>query len=180
MLGGSRNNGNGVKRIMGSSNAHIGPACRTALLLLVIGGVGSWSSAVRAQSSAPPGTAAPQSSMERLLAELPTTRREGVAESAAKEAEPDFRAFFDKHIARIRMLDGIELYTEIYTPRNHPDPLPIIYERSPYGLSPDSHGFAAALRKYPELIKEGYIFAFQDSRGRGDSGGQFVTGGPMR
>ncbi|MGA7054190.1 MAG: CocE/NonD family hydrolase [Mycobacterium sp.] len=33
---------------------------------------------------------------------------------------------------------------------------------------------------YPELIADGYIFALQDSRGRGDSGGEFVTGGPMR
>jgi uncharacterized protein len=94
--------------------------------------------------------------------------------------ERDFAPLLEKRVVDIPMRDGIKLHTEIYTPKSHAGPLPIIYERTPYGLNDDSHGYSAHLRMYPELIAEGYIFALQDSRGRGDSGGEFVTGGPMR
>jgi putative CocE/NonD family hydrolase len=93
---------------------------------------------------------------------------------------PDFTLLLDKQVNEIHMRDGVTLHTEIYTPKNLTGTLPIIYERTPYGLNPDSHGYSAHLRMYPELIADGYIFALQDSRGRGTSGGQFVTGGPMR
>jgi uncharacterized protein len=93
---------------------------------------------------------------------------------------PDFTAILDKQVVDIRMRDGVALHTEIYTPKNASGALPIIYERTPYGLHPDAHGYSSHLKMYPELIAEGYIFALQDSRGRGDSGGEFITGGPMR
>jgi uncharacterized protein len=94
---------------------------------------------------------------------------------------PDFSAILDKQVVNIRMRDGVTLHTEIYAPKSRGGgALPIIYERTPYGLQPDSHGYSAHLRMYPELIADGYIFALQDSRGRGDSHGEFVTGGPMR
>jgi uncharacterized protein len=93
---------------------------------------------------------------------------------------PDFAAILDKQVADIRMRDGVTLHTEIYAPKNAAGALPIIYERTPYGLHPDAKGYSAHLKMYPELIAEGYIFALQDSRGRGDSGGEFVTGGPMK
>jgi uncharacterized protein len=94
--------------------------------------------------------------------------------------ERDFTLLFDKKVVDIRMRDGVTLHTEVYTPKIRSGALPIIYERTPYGLHPDAHGYSSHLRMYPELIADGYIFALQDSRGRGDSGGEFVTGGPMR
>jgi putative CocE/NonD family hydrolase len=120
------------------------------------------------------------SEIERKLARLPKSRREGLLSSDGTLPGPDFTLLFDKQVAEIRMRDGVTLHTEIYTPKNSAAALPVIYERTPYGLSPDSHGYSAHLRMYPELIADGYIFALQDSRGRGASGGQFVTGGPMR
>jgi putative CocE/NonD family hydrolase len=107
-----------------------------------------------------------------------------IAPAAAQSSRPqmpspDFTTL-DKQVAEIHMRDGVTLHTEIYAPKNFTGPLPIIYERTPYGLNPDSRGYSAHLRMYPELIADGYIFALQDSRGRGASGGQFVTGGPMR
>lgn len=80
---------------------------------------------------------------------------------------PDFTPTLDKQVVEIHMRDGVTLHTEIYAPRNHTGALPIIYERTPYGLNPDSHGYSTHLRMYPELIADGYIFALQDSRGRG-------------
>ena len=93
---------------------------------------------------------------------------------------PDFPAMFDLKVERVRMRDGVELHTEIYTPKNLAKPLPIIYERTPYGLHQDAHGYTVHLRTYPELIKEGYIFVFQDTRGKGASGGKYITSPPQR
>jgi putative CocE/NonD family hydrolase len=111
----------------------------------------------------------------------------GFNQAAAQSGPPqqqasvsDFTQLLDKQVAEIPMRDGVTLHTEIYAPKYQAAALPIIYERTPYGLTPDSHGYSAHLRMYPELIADGYIFALQDSRGRGASGGQFVTGGPMR
>src|SRR5580698_3906285 len=118
--------------------------------------------------------------IQRALARLPKSRRDNLLTSVGTLPGPDFTLLFDKQVADIRMRDGVTLHTEIYTPKNHAGALPIIYERTPYGLSPDSQGYSAHLRMYPELIADGYIFALQDSRGRGSSGGEFVTGGPMR
>jgi putative CocE/NonD family hydrolase len=132
------------------------------------------------QAPGPSASTAPPSALEQRLARLPKSRREGLETSDGSLPGPDFTPLFEKHIAEIRMRDGVLLHTEIYTPKNHAGALPIIYERTPYGLSPDSHGYSAHLRMYPELIADGYVFALQDSRGRGASGGRFVTGGPMR
>jgi putative CocE/NonD family hydrolase len=78
------------------------------------------------------------------------------------------------------MRDCIELYTEIYTPRGQSGDLPIILARSPYGLNPDKFGYSAWLREYPDLIRDGYVFALQDTRGRGASGGTYVSLSPIR
>ena len=104
----------------------------------------------------------------------------GPAAAPAQSPAPDFTPLLSKQVVEIAMRDGITLHTEIYAPRHAGQPLPILYERTPYGLHPDAHGYTAHLRLYPELIKDGYIFAIQDSRGRGGSGGRFVTGEPMR
>jgi uncharacterized protein len=93
---------------------------------------------------------------------------------------PDFTQQFAKSTARIHMRDGVELYSEIYTPRGQTSDLPIILARSPYGLSLDKYGYSAWLREYPHLVRDGYIFVFQDTRGRGSSSGTYVSLGPIR
>ncbi|HMK85790.1 MAG TPA: CocE/NonD family hydrolase [Steroidobacteraceae bacterium] len=128
--------------------------------------------------SAAPGLA--PTDIERGLAGLPKSRREDIEKSNGAVPGPDFSSLLDKEVVAIAMRDGVTLHTEIYTPKRRSGPLPIIYEVTPYGLSQDSRGYTVHLRMYPELIAEGYIFAFQDSRGRGGSGGEFVTGGPLR
>jgi len=133
-----------------------------------------------AASSGETAVPALQPEIEPRLARTPKSRRDELESSVGAFPGPDFTKLFDKQVADIRMRDGVTLHTEIYTPKNHPEPLPVIYEVTPYGLSPDSNGYSAHLRMYPELIADGYIFALQDSRGRGASGGAFVTGGPLR
>ena len=74
--------------------------------------------------------------------------------------------------AMIPMRDGVHLYTQVYTPTQATDKLPILLIRTPYGtgqLNPAR--LAAAL---PELTADGYIIVSQDIRGRFKSEGQFV------
>jgi uncharacterized protein len=148
--------------------------------LIFVGMLAGFNLAAAQSVQLPQSAQSAVSDTERKLARLPKSRREGLLTSDGSLPGPDFTLLFDKQVAEIPMRDGVTLHTEIYTPKNLTTALPLIYERTPYGLSPDSHGYSAHLRMYPELIADGYIFALQDSRGRGASSGQFVTGGPMR
>lgn len=72
----------------------------------------------------------------------------------------------------IPMRDGVKLNTHIFTPKNQAGPLPMILERTPYQAQ-SGQGWAQAGR-FKELVADGYIFVFQDIRGRFKSEGQFV------
>jgi uncharacterized protein len=72
----------------------------------------------------------------------------------------------------VPMRDGVRLYTQVYTPTQAAEKLPILFLRTPYGagaLNPQR--IATAL---PELMADGYIIVSQDIRGRFKSEGQFV------
>ncbi|MGB0034832.1 MAG: CocE/NonD family hydrolase [Candidatus Acidiferrales bacterium] len=97
-----------------------------------------------------------------------------------RPAPPDFSVFFDKTDAMIPARDGAKLHTEIYTPKNAKEPLPFFLTRTPYGLSDDEKGFSQLLNLYREMFADGYIFVFQDIRGRYASEGQFVMQRPPR
>jgi putative CocE/NonD family hydrolase len=84
---------------------------------------------------------------------------------------------FDIREVLIPMRDGIKLHTMICTPKQMAQPLPIIMSRTPYGIA----GSVNRLRgSYKELADDGYIFAFQDIRGRFGSEGTFVMQRPVR
>ncbi len=74
------------------------------------------------------------------------------------------------------MRDGVELYTLTYVPKGKPGPFPILMERTPYGAGSPNMAPSRASREYQEA---GYIFAFQDVRGKGRSGGDFENVRPM-
>src|ERR1051325_10913155 len=72
----------------------------------------------------------------------------------------------------IAMRDGVRLYTQIYTPKQRSEPLPIILLRTPYGtgsLNPSRIATALA-----HLLADGYVIVQQDIRGRFKSEGTFV------
>src|SRR5712691_11525881 len=79
---------------------------------------------------------------------------------------------FDKTSTMITMRDGVQLYTEYFVPKTIKEPLPIIFMRTPYGITGWFERGAGGFLK--ELVDEGYIFAFQDIRGRFKSKGKFV------
>ncbi|HEX8888180.1 MAG TPA: CocE/NonD family hydrolase [Pyrinomonadaceae bacterium] len=91
---------------------------------------------------------------------------------------PDAAQSFDKSTQMIVMRDGVRLYTEIFVPKKIKEPLPIILNRTPYGVTGlGEYSFGGWLK---ELADDGYIFAFQDIRGRYKSEGTFVMSRPPR
>lgn len=67
--------------------------------------------------------------------------------------------------------DGVKLHTKIFAPKDQAGPLPIVMKRTPYGIEGAAGNFNAYFKA---LAEEGYIFAFQDIRGKYGSEGTFV------
>jgi putative CocE/NonD family hydrolase len=85
---------------------------------------------------------------------------------------------FDRTEVQIKMRDGVELHTLVYVPKEAKEQLPIILIRTPYGIDGrPERNFQEYLKA---LVDDGYIFAFQDIRGRFKSGGTFVMTRPPR
>jgi uncharacterized protein len=99
--------------------------------------------------------------------------------AAAQQKGIQFTEIFDKREVMIAMRDGIKLHTEIYAPKNSSEALPILLERSPYGISASDKGYSHSLNRYVDMIPDGYIFVFQDIRGRYGSEGQFLMNRPI-
>jgi putative CocE/NonD family hydrolase len=87
---------------------------------------------------------------------------------------PPYEEILARTEAMVPMRDGVRLYTEILTPRHVGGPLPILFERTPYGVLDDEHGIARGVRGLDSLVQDGYIIVFQDIRGRYKSEGEFV------
>ena len=96
-----------------------------------------------------------------------------------QNVRPDLPALFEKREVMIRMRDGMKLHTEIYAPRDARETLPILMERSPYGISAGDKGYSPHLYGRAHLFADGYIFVFQDIRGRYGSGGKFEMNRPV-
>src|SRR6187455_1323496 len=79
--------------------------------------------------------------------------------------------------AMIPTRDGTKLFTRIYAPKDQREPLPMIMLRTPYG----NDGALGRLNVYMRaLADDGYIFVFQDIRGKFKSEGTFVMQRPAR
>ncbi len=103
-----------------------------------------------------------------------------VAGQEPKTERPDLTKLFAKQEVMIPMRDGVKLHTEIYTPVGTKDALPLLIERSPYGISAADKGHSPILLRYRDLWADGYIFVFQDIRGRYGSQGKFEMNRPVR
>jgi putative CocE/NonD family hydrolase len=99
--------------------------------------------------------------------------------AAPQRQGPDFSALFDKTEVMIPMRDGVKLHTEFYTPKNATTPLPMLMNRTPYGIANPNKGISNMIYRYADMVPEGYIFVFQDIRGRYGSEGKFVMLRPL-
>jgi putative CocE/NonD family hydrolase len=80
--------------------------------------------------------------------------------------------------AMVPVRDGVRLHTTVHSPKNRKDPLPILLLRTPYGIATAP---GRMLNEYlKEFAEDGYVFAFQDIRGRFKSEGAFVMSRPPR
>jgi len=78
---------------------------------------------------------------------------------------------YNRREVMITMRDGVKLHTVIFTPKNQTEALPFLIERTPYGVndypSPEKNGYVK------DMADDGYIFVYQDIRGRYLSEGKF-------
>jgi uncharacterized protein len=96
-----------------------------------------------------------------------------------QSAQPDLPRLFEKNEVMIAMRDGVKLHTEIYTPRDAQEPLPMLLERTPYGISGGPGAYSGQLYAARDLYADGYIFVYQDIRGRYGSEGKFEMNRPV-
>lgn len=101
-------------------------------------------------------------------AQLPDLRREPPKEDYVK-------AHYTKYEYRIPMRDGKRLFTSVYVPKDDSQPYPILIDRTPYSVTPYGEDqYKKQVGPSDEFEKAGYIFVYQDVRGRYMSEGDFL------
>jgi hypothetical protein len=86
------------------------------------------------------------------------------------------RAHYTKYEFRIPMRDGKRLFTAVYVPKElSGGPYPFMMDRTPYSVGPYGEDqYPRHLGPSEEFEKSGYIFVYQDVRGRWMSEGDFA------
>jgi len=98
---------------------------------------------------------------------------------AAQDAY-DVRAHYTKSEVMIPMRDGVKLFTIIYTPKDTTQKYPILITRTAYSIAPYGlDNYRNVVGPNNEFAKEGYIVAYQDTRGKFKSEGDFIHHRPI-
>ncbi len=85
------------------------------------------------------------------------------------------KANYTKYEYRIPMRDGVKLFTAVYVPKDTSRRYPFLMSRTPYSLKPYGvDQYRESLGPSAAFGKSGYIFVYQDVRGRWMSEGEFV------
>ena len=98
------------------------------------------------------------------------------AQDKPQEPEESYvKSHYTKYEYRIPMRDGVKLFTAVYVPKDQSTPWPIMMDRTPYSVAPYGEDqYPKTLGPSDEFEKAGYIFVYQDVRGRYESEGTFV------
>ena len=97
------------------------------------------------------------------------------AQNKADGQDYDVKAHYTKYEYRIAMRDGAQLFTAVYVPKDTSRAYPFLIERTPYSVAPYGvDQYRKHLGPSPDFDEAGYIFVFQDVRGRYMSEGRFV------
>lgn len=105
------------------------------------------------------------------------------AAAAPLAAQPafDVAAHYVKEEHRIPMRDGAKLLTAVYRPKDASREYPILMNRTPYGVGPYGAGqLKTAVGPSLEMAVDGWIFVYQDVRGRFLSEGTWKPMTPHR
>ncbi|TKC57197.1 CocE/NonD family hydrolase [Pedobacter hiemivivus] len=86
---------------------------------------------------------------------------------------------YTKREVHIAMRDGVKLFTIIYEPNDKLQDYPIMMIRTPYSVAPyGQDNFGNSLGPNIEFAKEGFVFVYQDVRGKYKSEGDFIANRP--
>src|SRR5437868_14363397 len=97
------------------------------------------------------------------------------AQDKPEAPEFDVKAHYTKYEYRIPMRDGVHLFTCVYVPKDTSHSYPFLIDRTPYSVAPYGEDlYRTQLGPSADFDKAGYIFVFQDVRGRFMSEGTFV------
>ena len=89
--------------------------------------------------------------------------------------QSDIKTQYSKSEFRIPMRDGVHLFTVVYAPRDASTTFPILMTRTPYGVDPYGRdAYRTSLGPSANFVQDGFIFVYQDVRGRYMSEGEFV------
>ncbi len=96
----------------------------------------------------------------------------------------EVRANYTKFEYRIPMRDGVRLFTSVYIPKEvfaDGKRYPIMIERTGYSVAPYGiDRYRASLGPSALFLREKFIFAYQDIRGRYMSEGKYVLIRPVK
>ena len=99
----------------------------------------------------------------------------------AQEPVFDVKANYVKRDYMVPMRDGTRLFTIVYAPRDTTRTYPVLLFRTPYAIRPyEPDSFRIVLGPSPEFDRDGYIFIFQDVRGKFRSEGEFEVQRPFK
>ena len=103
--------------------------------------------------------------------------------SYAQDAKADsayVREHYEKTEQLIPMRDGTKLFTAIYTPKDQTKKYPVLLNRTPYTVAPyGADEYKKSLGNFPAEMREGFIFVYQDVRGKWMSEGEFEDVRPV-
>lgn len=93
--------------------------------------------------------------------------------SPAKYSGDYMKELYTKQEVYITMRDGVKLFTAVYEPKDKSVKHPILMERTCYTASPYGADEFMNFISYAPYVDAGYIFVFQDVRGKNMSEGEF-------
>jgi len=110
-----------------------------------------------------------------LFAACIVTQAASAQAPIAKPPAFDVKAHYTKYEYYISMRDGKRLFTSVYVPKDASKPYPILMDRTPYSVAPYGvDQYRTQLGPSEDFDRAGYIFVFQDVRGRYLSEGTFI------
>jgi len=99
-----------------------------------------------------------------------------LAQAAFCQESFSVKEHYIKNEYRIPMRDGVHLFTAVYTPRDTSANYPILLQRTPYSIAPyGKENYRKQLGPTQKMAESGYIFVYQDVRGKFMSEGRYVN-----
>ena len=104
-----------------------------------------------------------------------------LAPQEQQELAAYIRDNYTKRQVSIPMRDGVKLFAEVYEPKDKSQAFPIMLNRTPYSVGPyEPDRMKTSLGPDFQFAREGYIFVYEDVRGRYMSEGQFLDERPQQ